>query len=144
MPRGKRQALALFPIPHNVPTSPAATPTTRGQAAEQRAAEHLHAHGLRVLARNWKTPGRGGGELDLIACERDGTIVFVEVRARSSARFGGAAASISATKRARIQYAATQWLAQHCGNALPPCRFDAIVLDGPHIQWLRAAFEASA
>ena len=75
-----------------------ARPTTKqaGDAAEDRALAHLQAQGLRLLERNYRTPGRGGGEIDLVMREPDGTVVFVEVRQRASAAFGGAAASISA------------------------------------------------
>jgi putative endonuclease len=57
----------------------------RGDAAEDAALAHLQAQGLRLVQRNFKTPGRGGGEIDLIMRERDGTLVFVEVRQRASA-----------------------------------------------------------
>ena len=82
----------------------AATPPTtkqKGDAAEDAALRHLQAAGLRLLARNYRTPGRGGGEIDLILRERDGTVVFVEVRQRASASHGGAAASVSSTKQGR-------------------------------------------
>lgn len=60
----------------------------RGDAAEQRALRHLLEHGLTLLATNYRTPGRGGGEIDLIVRECDGTLVFVEVRARARDDFG--------------------------------------------------------
>jgi len=56
------------------------TTKRRGDAAEALAAEYLTARGLRLLHRNFKTPGRGGGEIDLIMRAPDGTLVFVEVR----------------------------------------------------------------
>ena len=115
----------------------------RGAAAEALAATHLERHGLTILARNVRCRG---GEVDLIA-EDKGSIVFVEVRLRSSARFGGAAASITATKQRRIIIAAQTWLngagQRHASRA---CRFDAILLDGldaARIEWLRGAFDAS-
>ena len=77
-----------------------------------------------------------GGEIDLIA--RDGTtLVFVEVRLRSSSAFGGARASITAAKRRRIKFAAGLFLSNL--RREPPCRFDAILLDGlnlARIEWL--------
>ncbi|GHT82632.1 UPF0102 protein [Betaproteobacteria bacterium] len=119
-----------------------ATPAqARGRRAEDRAAEHLGAHGLKLLARNVSCRH---GEVDLICLERD-TVVFVEVRLRTNPRFGSAAESITATKRQRIIVAARWWLAgpghafaNHC------CRFDAVLFssadsDEPH--WIRAAFE---
>ncbi len=112
-----------------------------GDAAEARALAHLRAAGLRLVARNYRTPGRGGGEVDLILREADGTLVFVEVRARASARFGGAAASVGATKRRRIVFAARHFLMRQ--GRPPPCRFDVVAIDGPSLQWIQAAFDAS-
>ena len=84
--------------------TPKAQPTTkqRGDAGEDRALAHLQAAGLRLVLRNYRTPGRGGGEIDLIMRDRDGTLVFVEVRQRASGSHGGAGASISPFKQRRI------------------------------------------
>lgn len=125
------------------PKPPSAPVTTqaRGQAAEDQALAYLQAQGLRLLARNYRTPGRGGGEIDLILQDRDGTVVFVEVRSRSHAGFGGAGASISAVKRRRIILAAQYWLQGQGGQRA--CRFDAVLMDGQQSQWLQAAFDAS-
>lgn len=129
---------------------PAGQVTTkrRGDAAEACARRHLESQGLAWVAGNFRTPGRGGGEIDLIMRERDGTLVFVEVRQRSRADFGGAAASVDAAKQRRIILAARHYLARL--PASPPCRFDVVLVDGalsgpaaPPITWLRAAFDAS-
>lgn len=117
----------------------------QGDAAEDEALRYLEAQGLRLLVRNYRTPGRGGGEIDLImqAPEPSGkepTTVFVEVRQRSSASHGGAAASISRTKQQRIILAARYYLMRL--SALPPCRFDVVVIEPTGVQWLRAAFAA--
>lgn len=109
----------------------------RGAAAELLAERFLTARGLRVLERNFRCRG---GEIDLIVREGD-TLVFVEVRLRSSQRFGGAAASIDARKAARIRLAAQHYLVRQC--PMPRCRFDAILLDGLEdaaIEWLRNVF----
>jgi len=122
--------------------APAAVPARRtakqaaGDAAEERAARHLAAHGLAIVARNYRTRL---GEIDLIARE-GGTLVFVEVRQRASDRFGGAAASVDHRKRARIEAAAGLYLARLANE--PPCRFDVITLEGDRAEWIRAAFEA--
>ncbi len=108
----------------------------KGAEAEQLAADYLLGQGLHLVARNFRCRG---GEIDLVM--RDGaTLVFVEVRARSSAAFGGAAESISSAKQARIILAAQHFLARHGIDA--PCRFDAVLLQAGRLQWLRAAFEA--
>jgi putative endonuclease len=95
-------------------------PTTKavGDAAAQAALAHLQQAGLRLLARNYRTPGRGGGEIDLIMRAPDGTCVFVEVRERKSASHGGAAASLSLTKQRRIVFAARHHLMRQ-GNPPP-------------------------
>lgn len=104
-----------------------------GAAAEASAARHLAAHGLKVLARNFRVKG---GEIDIIC--RDGkTTVFVEVRRRASADFGGAAASITVRKQQRLILAARHWLARH-GET--PCRFDCVLFDGNQLTWLKDAF----
>lgn len=122
-------------------------PTSKatGDSGEDRALEYLSARGMMLVARNFKTPGRGGGEVDLIMRSADGTLVFVEVRHRKSASHGGAAASISATKRRRIVFAAQHYISRLART--PPCRFDVIALQGDgqelQIEWLQAAFDAS-
>jgi putative endonuclease len=111
---------------------------SKGAAGEQLAADYLQRRGLKLIERNFRVRG---GEIDLIC--RDGkATVFVEVRLRSRGDFGGAAASITATKQARLILAARHWLLRH-GET--PCRFDCILLDGldpKNIEWLRDAFAA--
>jgi putative endonuclease len=118
------------------------TTTTKqtGDAAEALALAHLTRAGLRLVARNYRTPGRGGGEVDLILRDTDGTLVFTEVRQRASTRFGGAAASIGAVKRRRIVFAARHYLMRL--PTPPACRFDVVAIDGTQIEWLQAAFDA--
>ncbi len=114
-----------------------------GDAAEQRALAYLQQQGLRLVCRNYRLAGgprQPGAEIDLICSEPDGTLVFVEVRARREAGHGGAAASVSAAKQRRIVRAARHYLMQFA--ALPPCRFDVVAIDGDRLQWLRAAFSA--
>jgi putative endonuclease len=107
---------------------------TPGGRAEALAATFLQQQGLAIVARNFRTRF---GEIDLIA--RDGqTLVFVEVRMRTSARYGGAVESITLRKRARLIAAANGYLAR-LGRE-PPCRFDAILmrsLDAATIEWRR-------
>ncbi|MEZ5616140.1 MAG: YraN family protein [Rhodocyclaceae bacterium] len=108
----------------------------KGREAEAQAARHLERQGLKVLTRNYRCRG---GEIDLVC--RDGeTLVFVEVRLRGNRNFGGAAASITAAKQRRIALAARHYLA---GKPLPACRFDAVLLDGETIDWIRSAFDAA-
>lgn len=102
-----------------------------GHAAEDRALAYLQQQGLQLVERNmrWRR-----GEIDLVM--RDGaTLVFVEVRQRTSRRYGGAAASIDAAKRARLWRSAQYFLCRYA--APPPCRFDAVCIDGEQMSWLR-------
>ena len=115
-----------------------------GDAGEARALAHLVAQGLTLVQRNYRVargPRARGGEIDLIVRERDGTLVFIEVRARASTAHGGAAASISATKQRALVFAAQHFLSGL--RTLPPCRFDVVAIDGECITWLRGAFDAS-
>ena len=113
-----------------------------GRAGEALAQRYLEARGLRVLERNYRVArgrSRRGGEIDLIALDADGTLVFVEVRVRRGEMGGGAAASVGSAKRARLVYAAQTYLAGL--PRVPPCRFDVVALDGDRVQWLKAAFD---
>ena len=108
----------------------------RGRDAEDTAAAFLRSRGLTILERNYRCRL---GEIDLIA--RDGeTTVFVEVRRRASSSFGGAAASITASKRLKLLKAARHYMSRL--RTFPQCRFDALLIEGepPHIDWIRNAF----
>lgn len=121
-----------------------ATTKSAGDAGEERALAHLLRHGLVLVQRNYrvaKGPRSRGGEIDLILRDRDGTLVFAEVRTRRSASFGGAAASIGAVKQRSLIFAAQHFLRTQ--RNLPPCRFDVVAIEGEHIEWLQAAFDAS-
>ena len=114
-----------------------------GDAAEARALAHLQAQGLKLVQRNYRVAGgphARGAEVDLILRDRDGTLVFVEVRARASAGHGGALASVGALKQQRIVRAARHYLLRW--PVLPPCRFDVVAIEGEQIHWVKAAFDA--
>jgi len=115
-----------------------ASPRQReGFAAEGRALDYLLSQGLRPVARNFRVRV---GELDLVMTDGD-ELVFVEVRRRASARFGGAAASVTAAKRARVRRAAQAFLAASFGaRGWPPIRFDVVAIEGERIEWIRGAF----
>ena len=117
------------------------TTKARGDAGEDEALAYLQARGLRLLQRNYRTPGRGGGEIDLIMQSADGTVVFVEVRKRSRTDHGGAAASIGHAKQRRIVFAAHHYLLRW--RQLPPARFDVVTIEANGPQWLQAAFDAA-
>jgi putative endonuclease len=116
------------------------TTKQKGDAAEDRALRHLQTQGLQLVQRNYRTPGRGGGEIDLIMRDVDGTLVFVEVRNRSSTKHGGASASVTFVKQSRIVFAARHYLLKL--RQVPPCRFDVIAIEDENLQWFKAAFDA--
>jgi putative endonuclease len=111
-----------------------------GSNAEDRAASELERAGFTVLARNYRCRA---GELDIVA-RRARVLVIAEVRLRSSAAFGGAAASITAAKRTRIVRATRYLLRCQPSLAALEVRFDALLLRTPEgpVEWIEGAFEA--
>ena len=107
----------------------------RGRDAEQLAFEFLRRQGLSKVERNYRCRF---GEIDLIM--RDGPIlVFVEVRMRASASFGGARESIDARKQRKLLAAARHYIGSL--GKLPECRFDAVLLNGDtEVEWIKSAF----
>ncbi len=132
--RAERRPPAERPPPRRSPTQLA------GDRHEAAALRLLRAQGLALLARNLRTRA---GEIDLAMRDGD-TLVFVEVRSRGRTRYGGAAASIGREKQARLARAAAHWLPElarrHWQGRPPPARFDAVVFEAGHPQWLRGAF----
>ena len=119
-----------------------------GARFESHALAFLRRERLELVARNVNCRG---GELDLVMRERDGTLVFVEVRARARPEFGGAAASVGWRKQQRVLRAARYFLAtwraaDASGEARTPpaCRFDVIAFESGRLVWLRDAFHAEA
>lgn len=115
---------------------PLTTRQMQGNAGEDEALAHLQGQGLVLVERNFRCKG---GEIDLILRQQD-TLVFVEVRKRADARYGGAAASVNARKQARLILAAQLYLQRY--RTPPACRFDVIAFDGNTVNWIRNAIEA--
>ena len=113
---------------HGVPAPHAA----RGHEAEERALQYLLGEGLSPISRNFRCRG---GEIDLIM-QHGRELVFVEVRFRSSASHGGALASITSGKQARLVLAAQVFLQRY--RRLPACRFDVVAIEGRALHWLKA------
>ena len=125
---------------------PAPNRRATGAVIEAAACAYLIRAGLREVAAN---ANYRFGELDLVMLDGDGmhaTLVFVEVRYRRNARFGGGAASIDAIKRRKIVHAAQAFLTSHPRFAGAACRFDVVEAEGdpatPQLRWLRDAFRA--
>ena len=116
---------------------------SRGEEGEDRALQWLQRQGLVLVQRHYRVargPGARAGEIDLVMREPDGTLVFVEVRARAGTAHGGAAASVGLAKQRSLVFAARNYLARLAH--LPPCRFDVVAIDGERLEWLKGAFEA--
>ncbi|HXT02141.1 MAG TPA: YraN family protein [Elusimicrobiota bacterium] len=109
-----------------------------GQNAEALAAAFLQAKGMTIIEKNFRAKV---GEIDIIAKDQD-EVIFVEVRARASRDFGGAAASVGGAKRRKLIRAARLWL--QARNWDGACRFDVVAVDGGKLEHLPAAFDASA
>lgn len=107
-----------------------------GDAGEDQALAYLQAAGLVLVARQVTSRF---GEIDLIMRDRD-EWVFVEVRRRANSIFGGAAASITPAKQARLRRSALAWLQQTHGDRPTACRFDVCAIDDELIEWIRNAF----
>jgi putative endonuclease len=121
------------------------TTKAQGDEAERQALDYLLRQGLTLVQRNYRVargPNAPGGEVDLILRDRDGTLVFAEVRSRrAGSGHGGAGASVGPTKQRRLVLAAHHYLRRL--PVLPPCRFDVLAIDGGRIEWLKAAFDAA-
>ena len=114
-----------------------------GRAAEQAAEQYFRRHGYSILGRNIRY---AQGELDLVVGLGE-AIIFVEVKARRTLRFGGAAYAIGRSKQHRLVQLASQYLAHH-GLSHRPCRFDVILFQGEtpsqdQVHHIEHAFEIS-
>jgi len=108
----------------------------QGQAGEDAALRHLERQGLALVTRNFRCKG---GEIDLIMQEH-GMLVFVEVRKRADSRHGGAAASVTRAKQARLIMAAQIYLQRY--KMPPACRFDVVAIDADKMDWIKNAIDA--
>ena len=112
-----------------------------GDAGEDAACDELRRRGYEILARQFRTPR---GEIDIVARDA-GTLVFVEVKARSGPQFGGGAAAVTWRKQRRIARVAMEFLVRY-GTADVPCRFDVVVVTPgpvPRVEVYTHAFSAS-
>lgn len=107
-----------------------------GEAGEDSALQYLQQQGLTLVERNFRCKG---GEIDLIMQDHN-ALVFVEVRKRADRRYGGAAASVTARKQARLVIAAQTFLQRY--RTPPACRFDVVAIDGAAMNWLKNVIDA--
>ncbi|HBS80703.1 MAG: YraN family protein [Pseudomonas sp.] len=113
-----------------------------GKLAEDLTLRHLETCGLRLICRNWSCRS---GELDLVMLDGD-TVVFVEVRYRRHAAWGGALESVDLRKQQKLIKAAQLFLLKESRWAKHPCRFDVVAMGstegGAHPSWIRNAFDS--
>ncbi len=107
----------------------------RGRWGEERAAAWYRAHGFTIVAANWRCEL---GELDLVA-RRERLVVFAEVKARRTERYGPAAAAVGPAKQARVRRLAVRWLADHDVHGVD-VRFDVVAVTGVRVEVIEAAF----
>jgi putative endonuclease len=93
-----------------------------GGYGERVAARALQAAGMQVIDRNWRC---SAGELDIIARDATGTIVFCEVKTRRSESAGAPADAVNPAKVGRLRQLAALWLAAH-PQVRGEVRFDVI------------------
>jgi putative endonuclease len=115
------------------------TRRTLGEWGERLAAAHLTAAGMVLLDRNWRT---AAGEIDIIARDGD-SLIFIEVKTRRTAQFGGVGEAVAPVKTRRLRALATQWLAVS-GLRARTVRFDVVTVQvgpgGPVVSHVRDAF----
>jgi len=113
-----------------------------GKLAEDLTLRHLETRGLRLICRNWSCRS---GELDLVMLDGD-TVVFVEVRYRRHAAWGGALESVDLCKQRKLIKAAQLFLLKESRWAKHPCRFDVVAMNstegGAQPSWIRNAFDS--
>ena len=95
-----------------------------GRWGEKRCEKFLKGKGLKTLARNFSCKT---GEIDLVMVDSDGSIVFVEVKARAGENFEPPESSITAPKKARLARTARYFLATH-NIEDRPFRFDVVTI----------------
>ncbi len=110
--------------------------TQKGAQAEEQAARFLTRKGLTIVARNFRA---AGGEIDLVATQA-GTLIFVEVKKRTSRAFGGPVAAVTPAKQRRIATAAAQFIKAHPAVHYQSIRFDVVSILPQETAHLENAF----
>ncbi|MFP4475468.1 MAG: YraN family protein [Desulfatibacillaceae bacterium] len=118
----------------------AQNPYTKGRKGEDIAVHTLVARGYKILERNWR--GRAG-EVDVIA-KKGRTLVFVEVKARASSRYGNPKEAVHPEKQRRISMVALEYL-KSTGHSKAGARFDVVAIrtdtQPPEVEVVENAFE---
>lgn len=106
-----------------------------GADGEARAAAWYEARGYEVVCRNWRCRD---GELDLVV-RKGSELVFVEVKTRTTDRFGLPAEAVTPAKQRRLRGLAGRYLAD-TGTRSPGLRFDVVAILGGELEVIEAAF----
>ena len=126
-------ALSGVPTPHQ---------SNLGALGEDLACRELRRRGYAILARRYRTRH---GEIDIVA-SHGSVLVFVEVKARSTGRFGGPVAAVTPAKQRKLTLMALDYLARSHTSGVA-CRFDVVavaMVDGrPRVEVVINAFLAS-
>ncbi len=94
-----------------------------GRRGEDVAVGVLERAGLVVLARNWRC---AEGELDIVATDRDATVVFCEVKTRSGDGYGTPFEAVTQAKRRKLRRLGVLWMSANPIKGFPVMRFDVI------------------
>jgi putative endonuclease len=115
---------------------------TLGRTGEKMAANYLRRHGFRVLYRNFRS--ERGGEIDLVCRDRrEATLVFIEVKTRTTDAFGPPHAGVRRAQQDRIMRGAKEWL-RLLNDPRVPYRFDVVevlIKPRPQVNLIRGAFQ---
>ena len=116
----------------------------RGARGEKLACRFLRRRGYKILYRNFK--GRSGGEIDVVCRDQD-TLVFVEVKTRTSEYFGRPVAAVDRQKQKRISRGGLNWL-RMLDNPDILFRFDVVEViiaenASPRLELIKNAFPLS-
>ncbi len=108
---------------------------TKGNDTEDLARKYLENAGLKFQHSNYSCKL---GEIDLVMLDKDGTLIFIEVRYRNNSRFGGAALSVTPAKQRKLSRTAQYYLQRL--HYTPPCRIDVLAFEGrDQVNWIKNA-----
>ena len=110
----------------------------KGRAYESRAVRLLESEGCRILKRNFRF---GHIDIDIIARDPDGTLVFAEVKYRARKGLQHPLQSVDSVKQRNMSKAAAAYLCARGLHFDTPCRFDVIAFSGDEAVHIRGAFE---
>jgi putative endonuclease len=108
----------------------------KGASGEDIAVEYLLSKGYEIISRNYRARR---GEIDCVARDSDGTLVFVEVKSAQSGKAGHPMSWVTRAKQRTIIGIARLYLAEHQITSMP-CRFDVIAIVNGKVDHLRNAF----